>query len=140
MTKTIIKRNDETKTGYELIIQTDGQKDVIIPINDHDPKNEDILKLPENPSNRKWFSKNKIKGDSIELTYKESMTFGPRGESSPRKPLEDYLDEADKILYLELVEKAKKRREELTRKPKMTEREKIEAKIARLQNRLDSID
>lgn len=137
--KTFITTSNTSTTGYQLVIRDEGQEDRILPIQEWDKLYPDSLKLPENPSNRKYFNIKKLKDEETELTYKPTMTFGPRTETSTRKPLEDYLSPEDKELYLSLIEKAKKNKEEQQKKP-MTEREKIEARIMRLQEKLNNLN
>ena len=136
--KVLVRRNSNTKTGYELVTIDNEGKEVSIAINNTDPANPTILKLPENSSNRKWFSIKKVEaaGGEIELTYKESKTIGPRTESTPRKGLEEYLEGKDKEMYLALVEKAKKAREEANKKAPMTDLEKAMRAVDRAQARL----
>lgn len=136
--KVTINHSITSTTGYELrIIKDDGTMD----IKDIDTIVDEgkTLKLPENPSNRKYYAIKKVEdADEVELTYKASITLGTRENSEPKKPLEDYLEGDDRILYLELVEKAKKKRAEMTKKP-MTELEKAEAKVARLMAQIEEM-
>lgn len=134
--KVSIKRNSEAKLGYELVIAHDDGMLEVKEITQTDPANPNILKLPENPSNRKWLSVKKIVDDELELTYKATMVFGPRGNTSPKKDLSEYLEGKDKELYLQLVEKAKKNREEMHKKAPLTEKEKLERRLAKLQEEL----
>ena len=107
--KTYIIKNTEAKTGYSIVTKEDDGRIVdTMLIDEYDPNNPKSLKLPENPSNRKYFSIEKI-GDGIELTYKESKTFGPRGSG---KKIEDYLTAEEKKIIEEIYSKAKKRKEE----------------------------
>ena len=127
--KTIITTSITSTTGYELrIVNDDGHMETkpITEIVD-DGK---TLKLPENPSNRKYFSIKKVNdaNGEIELTYKATITIGTTGSTS--KKLEDYLDESDRELYIALVEKAKRAKEEAAKKPK-TEVEKARARYER---------
>ena len=139
--KTIIRKSQESKTGYEMVIIDDENNENIYLLNDK-PKNEPFtLILPENPSNRKYFNTKKVdnSGGEIELTYKETMTFGPRSETSNRKPLEDYLNDEDKELYLSLIEKAKKNREEATKKQPLTEIEKAKLRVERAEKAYEAL-
>ena len=77
MKKTFIIKNAKAKTGYAIVIKEDDKVVNTMLIEEYDPNNAKSLKLPTNPSNRKYFAIEKI-GDSIELTYKESRTMGPR--------------------------------------------------------------
>lgn len=98
------------------------------------------LKLPENSTNRKLINVKKFDKEAcIELTYKTPITLSTRENSEPKKPLEDYLEGEDRIIYLELVEKAKKNRAEATKKKPMTELEKAEAKVARLMAQIEEM-
>lgn len=108
--KTYITRNTEAKFGYQIVF--DDKAHEILDIVD-DGK---TLKLPENPSNRKYFSIAKVEaaGGTIELTYKESKTFGPRTNesSTPKtstKGWTEYLTDEEKAIFDELKAKAEKR-------------------------------
>ena len=137
--KVFVRKNNVTKLGYELVIVQDDGQEVIKEITQTDPANDKIMKLPENPSNRKWLSMKKVVDNELELTYKASMTFGPRGENIPRKDLSEYLEGEDKELYLKLVEKAKKNREEANRRPQLTEKEKLQRKIEAMMKKLQEL-
>lgn len=135
--KTIIRRN--AMNEYELVVIDDAGVDTVTLLTDR-PKNEpDTLVLPANPSNRKYFNAKKVDnaGGEVELTYKESKSYGHRTESAPRKGLEEWLDDDDRALYLELVEKAKANREaaQKTAKKAKTKAEleaELEAALAQL--------
>ena len=133
---TIIRKSTLSATGYELVV--DGN---VVLIDKTYPGEATTLVLPENPSNRKYFSSKKVDaaGGEVELEYKESRTLGPRSESTPRKGLEDYLEGEDKELYLALVEKAKKAREEAHKKVPLTEEEKLLRIIARETAKLEAL-
>ncbi len=137
--KVTINHSTTSTTGYELrITNDDGSMDVknIETIVDEGK----TLKLPDNPSNRKYYAIKKLEDvTEVELTYKASITLGTRENSEPKKPLEDYLEGNDRALYLELVEKAKKNRAEATKKKPMTELEKAEAKVARLMAQIEEL-
>lgn len=107
--KTIITTNPAAKTGYE--IRFDGQTHEIVEIVD----NGKTLKLPENPSNRKYFSIEKVQkaGGEIELTYKETKTLGPKTNDGTTRTVKNdwtkYLTEEEKVAYEELKAKAERR-------------------------------
>lgn len=108
------------------------------------PNQDRYLKLPANSVNRVWVSCAKVdKAPNQCVDYGEDVkvarTLAPRGESTPRKGLEDYLDDEDKALYLALVEKAKANREAANKKAPMTEEEKLRARIARDEARLAAL-
>ena len=133
--KVYINNSIHSTTGYEIVIK--DEDGLVIETKPIDTLVDDgkTLKLPENPSNRKYFSLKKVEDADgvIELTYKETIKLGSREPSESKKPLEDYLNDEDRELYLELVEKAKAARAEANKKAPMTEKEKLQAKIARLQ-------
>lgn len=113
---------------------TDGDKTQEIV--ERDPANDQILKLPVNSSNRKWFSIKKVRenGGKIDLTYKETKTFGPRaaGTRTPKKSWTEYLTDAEKITYEELKTACEKRKAEDIAKPK-SELEKALEKVQKYQ-------
>ena len=138
---TFVRTSNNSKTGYELVTVDEKGNEVVVPI-DSQPKGEPFtLILPENESNRKYFSSKKVDaaGGKIELTYKESKTFGHRSESTTRKGLEEYLEGDDKATYLALVEKAKAAREAANKKAPMTEYEKKLRAVQRAQAALDAL-
>lgn len=108
------------------------------------PNQDRYLKLPANSVNRVWVSCAKVdKAPNQCVDYGEDVkvarTLAPRGESTPRKGLEEYLNDEDKALYLALVEKAKANREAANKKAPMTEEEKLRARIARDEARLAAL-
>ena len=136
--KVLVRRNSNTNTGYELVTINDAGKEVAISIDKTYPNEPFTLVLPANEANRKYFNSKKVDaaGGEIELTYKESKTIGPRTESAPRKGLEEYLEGKDKEMYLALVEKAKKAREEANKKAPMSDLEKAMRAVERAQAKL----
>lgn len=140
--KTIIRRNQNNE--YELIIDAGLGNQQVYPLVDR-PKNEpDTLILPENPSNRKYFNSKKVDaaGGEIELTYKESKTYGPRG---PKKSLEEYMTEEElelKNRYEKMIEEVTQRRKTdlENQKKAMTPEEKLIAKIEKLKAQLAALE
>ena len=133
--KTFITRNAEAKTGYAIVTKEDDGNIVdIMLINEYDPSNPKSLKLPENPSNRKYFSIEKI-GDEVELTYKETKVLGPRGNS---KKIEDYITDEEKAIITDIMAKAKARKE--ADKPReLTPVEKAQLKIEKAKKELEKL-
>lgn len=139
---TIIRKSTTSTTGYEIVFD-----DKVIAIEQKvlTRKGDDYsLVLPENPSNRRYYTIGKVEaaGGEVELTYKESNPTGPRGESGPRKGLEEYLEGEDRETYLRLVEKAKANRDAQKAKPKtkaelMAELEAMQALVAQLTKKED---
>lgn len=136
--KVLVRKNSNTNTGYELVTINDAGKEVAVSIDKTYPNEPFTLVLPANEANRKYFNSKKVDaaGGEIELTYKESKTIGPRTESAPRKGLEEYLEGKDKEMYLALVEKAKKAREEANKKAPMSDLEKAMRAVERAQAKL----
>ena len=104
------------------------------------PNKDYWLKLPTNSCNRVWVSCAKVdKATNQCVDYGDEVKV-PRtitGRSATeRKPLEDYLDEKDRKTYLALVEKAKKAREEATKKKPLTELEKAQRAVEKWQARV----
>ena len=108
------------------------------------PNADNYLKLPANSVNRAWVSCAKVlKATNQELDYgdevKVARTLAPRGESTTKKGLEEYLEGEDKELYLKLVAKAKANREEANKKQPMSELEKAQRRLERAQAKLTEL-
>ena len=102
------------------------------------PNKDYFLKLPENSVNRVWVSCKKVdKAPNQTIDYGDIVKT-PRTLTTSKRPLEDYLNDEDKAMYLALIEKAKKAREEATKKP-MTEEEKLKAKIAKYKAQYEAL-
>lgn len=104
------------------------------------PNKDYWLKLPANSCNRVWTNCAKVdKAANQCVDYGDEVKV-PRtitGRSAvERKPLEDYLSEEDRETYLALVEKAKKAREEATKKKPLTELEKAQREVEKWQARV----
>lgn len=143
-TKTIIRKSAHSVTGYELVIIDNGVETVHL-LNDR-PKNEPhTLILPENPSNRKYFNDTKVeKADGeVELTRKESKTYGPRH----KKSLEEYMTEAElelKAQYERMLEEVAQRRQadeesQKTEKPKAKTKAQLQAEVDALMAQLNAL-
>lgn len=107
------------------------------------PNKDYYLKLPTNSCNRVWISCKKVDeapGQIIDYgdTVKTPRVLKPYNHGE-RKPLEDYLDENDRKTYLELLEKAKKAREEANKKQPMTDLEKAKAKFEKAKAALEAL-
>lgn len=114
-----------------------------IEVTELDPNNPKSLKLPENPSNRKYLSIERIEkspNQTYELTTKEPRKNGPI-ERAPKKPDRDYLSDEDKIIYDELMTKIKeaKELEKAEKNRPLTEAEKLMRKIEKLQKELSRL-
>ena len=101
------------------------------------PNKDCWLKLPANSCNRVWTNCARVdKAIDQCVDYGDEVKM-PRivtGRSNiERKPLEDYLEGDDRKLYLELVEKAKKAREEANKKKPLTKLEKAQREFEKWQ-------
>lgn len=120
--------NPDAKHNYELVCVNDnGEVESILALNKKTTDN--YLHMPEcvvNDTNRRLVSIAMIEKANVERfeitpkDYKEPRTLNV----APKKGLEEWLEGDDKELFLALVEKAKKAREEAHKKVPMTELEK----------------
>lgn len=140
MTTTIITRSTLSTTGYAIELYEDGVLVQSLAIEEIVDEGK-TLKLPVNPSNRKYFSIKKVEeaGGQIELSYKETRTI--KGNTN-RKTAKDYLTAEEQAIIDELLGRAHDRlqaaREE-AKKP-MSKEEKLRAKIAKLEAELAALD
>lgn len=99
------------------------------------------LALPKNPSRRQWFNLAKAEegtanGEKVQLLYKASKTFGPRGTTVPDAKLIAYLPEEDQNEYKAIIERARAAMKADKTKP-LSELEKLQAKLAKLQAKIE---
>lgn len=130
MTKIIT--TEKSPTGYAI---QDGDHILMIDQIVDDGK---TLKLPENSSNRKYYSIKRIQEGKVELTRKESVTLGPR---DPKNKWEEYMTEEEKSTIQQIKELCIQRMEadkpssaELEIRKLMAKRDKLLAQIQALQN------
>lgn len=137
--KVQITRSNNAPTGYELVTTNDDGTQTVQLIEKTYPNEPFTLVLPTNASNRKYFNSKKVEnaGGTIELEYKESKPIGTKTEPTTRKGLEEYLEGDDKILYLQLVEKAKDNREKA--KAPMTDYEKALRQVEKWQKKVEEL-
>lgn len=110
--KTIITTSTVSATGFALQITHDDGTIETKSIEKLTKDGKSYI-LPENPSNRQYWAVSRIK-DGVELTYKESKTFGPRNVESKPTPkkidvIEEYLTEEELKVWNSLKEKAQLR-------------------------------
>ena len=101
------------------------------------------LHLPTNSVARECVSCKKVdKAPNQCVDYgnevKTHRVLGPQNRG-PVKLLEDYLEGKDRETYLALVEKAKKAKEEATKKQPMTELEKAQRAYERAKARVEAL-
>lgn len=112
------------------------------------PKGWDAtLFLPENSANRKLINLNRLekaleKADKYELSVKSPVTISNRGPRMPKKADEEYLNDEDKKLYLELKAKIAeaKEAEKAAAKKELSPKEKLMAKIAKWTAQLQAME
>lgn len=104
------------------------------------------LKLPANPSNRKWFNLANAKAaideqGKCDLTYKATRTVGSGNSSLPHAKLIAYLPEELQAEYNSIIDEARKLMEadRATRKTGKTPEEKLAEKIAKKKAELDNL-
>lgn len=125
--KTFITPNAD---GYELrIINDDGSVHSTTPLTKITNDGKSYV-LPDNPANRKFWAISRLDCKEVELTYKETKTFGPRDpNATPKAPTKgwlEYLTDEEKALYEQLKAKAEKR----------AQAAKLKAQIAALEAQL----
>ena len=102
-------------------------------------QNNGWCKLPEgNSSNRTWIKATELEKieDTIELPYREKSVRATSGVAG--KTWIDFLSDEDKALYEQLKAKGEKAREE-AKSHKLTEEEKNELKIKKLEAQLEAM-
>ena len=108
MSRVFVIKDESSKTKFALAIaRDDGTITETKPIDrmKQESNKEWTLILPDNPLCRKYVSLKKAQSsDVVELV--EPTTKVSSGESTPRKPLEDYLEGEERELYLKLKTKA----------------------------------
>lgn len=108
MSRVFVIKDESSKTKFSLsIAQDDGTITETKPIDKMQQESTGAwtLILPENPLGRRYVSLKKAQSsDVVELT--EPTVKVSSGESTPRKPLENYLEGEDRELYLKLKAKA----------------------------------
>lgn len=137
---TIFARISTTSTtGYELLVRDNDGNESILPI-ESTYKNEPFtLVLPENPTGRKYLNSKKVDAANGELELKAVERNSSNEHPVSRKSLLEYMSDEDKILYEQIMERAKKAREEATKKVPLTEAEKLRRRIAKYQADLDKL-
>lgn len=135
------------KVDDQYIMDVDGTETVL---EVKQPKGWDpTLFLPENPTGRKLINlaacdkRLEANGGSFELTEKAARASGPRGRTVPNAKLVEYLKMLDNGQalydeYMSIVEATWKAMDDAKAKP-LTEREKLEAKIAKAKAALDKL-
>ena len=100
------------------------------------------LSLPANPSNRQWFNVAKanaaIESDGkVQLLYKASKKFGPKGTTLPDAKLVAYLSEEEQAEYKAIIDRAREAMAADKAQP-VSELDKLKAKLSKLQDKIAS--
>lgn len=99
------------------------------------------LTLSKNAANRKYYNYKNLEkhfsesDEPIDLCYKESKHFGNLGTKIPHEKLIAYLSEEDQAEYRAIIDRARAAKAADVKKP-LTEKEKLEKKIAKAQEAL----
>lgn len=137
---TIFARISTTSTtGYELLVRDKDGNESILPI-ESTYKNEPFtLVLPENPTGRKYLNSKKVDAANGELELKAVERNASGEHPVSRKSLLEYMSAEDKLLYDQIMERAKKAREEATKKVPLTDIQKAELRVKRAMEALKAI-
>lgn len=145
MARTFITTSTTSTTGYALIERDDnGEVIKTVDLNKthtHSKTGIVTIDLPKNSANRLCINPTKLEKelancDEYELPYKDESE---RRTYSNGKKVEDYLTEDEKQIIAEIMAKAKARKEADKPAP-LTEREKLEAQIAKLTKKLNNLN
>lgn len=111
---TFITKSTNSTTGYEIVIKDEKGAIVETKAIESIVDEGKTLKLPENPSNRKFYSLKKVEeaNGTVELTYKDSIKLGERSSTSTSSKLDDYMTEEEKQIIADIKAKAEARREQ----------------------------
>lgn len=135
----IARKSNESKTGYELVFIDENQNEEIHLIESTYNNEPFTLILPENELNRKYLNSKKIDNAGGELELKSIERIQNGEKSVSRKSLIEYMTPDDLQLYNEILERAKKRREEMTKKTPLTEIQKAELKLKKAQEAYEKL-
>lgn len=146
---------NEATIGDEVLAQLVKEDGVYYIIDQDGSKNEckfdksgDWIVFPANASNRKYMNAAKAAKlfdedgiDHVDLTYKATKVLGPIGTRLPNSKLIAYLSEEDQAEYKAIIDRAiEAKKADKVVKPKMTEKEKLEAKLAKVQAQLAALE
>lgn len=139
-TNTIFVRTSTTSaTGYELVMKDELGNESVQPIESTYKNEPYTLVLPENESGRKYLNSKKVDAANGVMELKAINRDHDAGHTVSRKSLLEYMTPEDKKLYDEIMERAKKAREEATKKVPLTEEQKLRNRIAKAQAELEKL-
>lgn len=91
--------------------------------------------LPDNAANRKLIDETKLV-DGYELKFRETRTVGSYATGINKKHFTEYLTTEELAEYNRLVELGYERKREAEKKPELTEKQKLELQIKKLQEKI----
>lgn len=130
---TIVKKDD----GFH-VVDFDGTEGPVCKFCD---ENDKTIVLTKNKSNRQWFNRAKAEAEiaekgHVDLYYKATRKIGEVSRNTmPNAKLISYLSEEDQAEYKAIMDRAIAARDADKKKP-MSDKEKIQAKIAKLKAQL----
>ena len=132
-----IVKDDE---GNFKVIDKDGTIGDICKFCDDGDK---TIVLTPNASNRKWYNRAKAEKEIAEngfvaLYYKSTKQHGPVGSKLPNEKLISYLSAEEQEEYKAIIARAIEAKNAAKAQP-LTAKEKLEAKIAKLQAKLEEL-
>lgn len=136
MEQEVLAKIVKLEDGYH-VIDNDGN---IGPVCDK-VTTDGYLTLSKNAANRKYYNYKNLEkhfsesDEPIGLCYKESKHFGSLGTKLPHEKLIAYLSEEDQAEYRAIIDRARAAKAADVKKP-LTEKEKLEKKIAKAQEAL----
>lgn len=128
-----------TKSEDNYFLNIEGQEPIKCEVKQ--PKGWDMtVFLPENPTGRKLFNLNKLeaalqKNNEVELNVRTPVNRTNTQSTRTRTPIEDYLEDDEKEMFIKLRDKALTNREKAMNDPKA----KLMAKIAKYQAELEAL-
>lgn len=135
MEKYIIRNNTDSKYGYDLVIVSEDGSETIKELTSK--TTDGYLRLPENPLGQKMIALKKLGSEDYELQQYEGRHTSSKGSTKKDDFLQALalcLDKGERILFLDLCEKAKTRFEIFKKK------EALNKQIAKAQAALAEYD
>ena len=134
MEKYIIRNNVDSKYGYDLVIVSENGNETVKELTSK--TTDGYLRLPENPLGQKMIALKKLGSEDYELQQYEGRHTSSKGSSNGYTKKDDFLqalslclDKGERILVLDLCEKAKSRFE-IFKKKEMLKKQIAQAEEA----------
>lgn len=114
MEKYIIRNNVDSKYGYDFVVVSEDGSETVKELTSK--TTDGYLRLPDNPLGQKMIALKKLGSEDYELQQYEGRHTSSKGSSNGSTKKEDFLqalalclDNGERILFLDLCEKAKSR-------------------------------